>query len=108
MKNLNLNHETLDVSSLEYGSSDFLVKVGRTSKAVRIEKNYMGCSIQLFSQKSVKNVDLIAMLHVHSCKDFTGKSCLPVLDRTLIESMPSVKKAIDIIANTSLSNFILK
>lgn len=110
MKEVNLNHQKLgiDTACLESGTHDFLIKVGRKIKTLRIKKNELGCSIELYEGCGVRNVNLECMLQPESYKDILGDRHWPIIDRAFIESMPEVQKAIETISKTSLCYFYLK
>ena len=109
MKEINLNHIAgIDIAKLENGNNDFLVKIGKTFKALRINKNEIGCAITLYESKDVRNEKIEALLQPEFFVDFLGNKKAPFITRELLEHLPSICKAISILRNSELGDFYLK
>ena len=106
MTEKNLNHDTILVSQLESGIHDFLVKAGKKSQAMRIEKNAITATITLYNSREVKNVDRIGTLFM----DCLNNGAWPLIQRKTIEHFSEIIEAREKIlkADNEIARFILR
>ena len=106
MTEKNLNHDTILVSQLESGTHDFLVKTGRESQAMRIEKNAITATITLYNGQEVKNENRIGTLFM----DCLNNGAWPMIQRKTVEHFSEIIEAREKIlrADNEIARFILK
>ena len=109
MTERNLNHDTILISQLESGTHDFLVKAGKKSQAMRIEKNAITATITLYNGQEVKNENRIGTLSLDYRREFNGIAW-PLIQRKTIEHFSEIIEAREKIlrADNEIARFILR
>ena len=106
MTEKNLNHDTILIFQLPAGTHDFLVKAGKKSQAMRVEKNATTAAVTLYNGQEVRNENRIGTLFM----DCLNNGAWPMIQRKTVEHFSEIIEAREKIlrADNEIARFILR